>query len=172
MTESSNIIDEMKGIIYVQQQINEKLQNDLKDYDKFYKMFEGVIDTLAKSENVFGIIINDLYSLVVEEDLWDEEEHLVKLYGDVIYNKKRLDINKLEETDDFNEFKYADTTIQGFDIDWVCCRQNKCVIIPKSYDPQGINELKKLYDELIKSERIDPVYINPINILRKKCRCT
>lgn len=164
----TELIEEMKAVMFVQQQLIMDLQNKLKDSEKCIEDL-GTAIYEHDSEDCFGIIVNDMFKLIMNTPYNDNIIFdLSDIYSDIEYifdydDYECFDMSFFEEL-----ISLYDIKISGHFISSVCCREER-VIMPKSYDLQGITELNKLRDELVKAGRIDD---EKIGFLRKRCHCT
>lgn len=156
-----NMAEKMKAVIYVQQKLIMNLQKDLEESNKCIIDLGNAIND-HEGEDLCGIIVDDLFKLIMNMPFKSNGFDLSNIYPDIEYRD-----------DDYNCFDdligYYDIKIEGYYIRTVCCRENMGVIMPKSYDLQGIKGLNKLRDKLVEADRIED---NPIGYLCKNCGCT
>lgn len=155
----------MNSVIFVQQHYINKLEEESNRYVK--SLGQAIQD--QDSENKFGIIVNNILKLLMNNYTTDTEDYtLSNLFSDITYKSENNNI--FYNNDNAYELVlFNSLTIDGHEIVTVCCCEDTCIISPKSYDIHGITELQNLHNKLIKTGRVKN---KPLEFLCKKCTCT
>jgi hypothetical protein len=167
-TDALDTEEKMNSIIFVQQHYINKLEEESNEYVKSL----GQAIQHQDSENQFGIIVDNIPKFLMNNYTTNTADYTTSnLFSDIkCETPANIDTDISYNGDNIHELiLFSSLTIDGYEIVTVCCCEDSCIILPKSYDIKGINALRYLHKRLVDAGRINN---ESLGFLCKKCYCT